>query len=175
MTFQFYVGPINYQVHWHCGFEPTGVTPFYFRFFEKQGNSIWKTVDIEILEPLFELPSPGDCTELYQNWRTWKTETGQMVVQFWDGNINEYGLTVRVESDFSSASIQCLKSCPQVSHLNFLITSALRWLTLHWAMSEGGFLIHSALLKENAGKTLMGVGSSGAGKSTWSRFFLPYS
>ena len=67
--------------------------------------------------------------------------------------------------------LRALGDFSQARFLPALIADATRWVAAHRAILEGGVLLHGAAVQTESGAVLIGMGPSGAGKTTFSRFF----
>lgn len=174
MNFTYYVGPIEIRVGWRRNLEPLMVDVPYLRFFKSGEVAPRIHLEIECLESRSELGQPrGELKELPESWRIWPEDFG-WCIQFWSGATRRYCLEAKLNSDFTKAQVFCLRDQPEERHLSFLIATLLKWMCVHVAAQNDGFLLHSAGIMTPQGKTLLASAPSGGGKTTISSFFLEH-
>lgn len=165
----FQAGPILYRGKWDR--EGTPERSDELRQYAPVGGSQHFVVDLNFLPPQKKLSEPRFELESPKNWRVWQ-EQEEFILQVWSGISEDWAIEARVKNDYSALSLCARADHPQKNHLEFLIATALRWVTAHKIAEKGGVLLHGALIhSKDTGGTFIATGPSGAGKSTISSFF----
>ena len=169
--FPLYCGPFEFDVHWLKKCEPEGINAGDFIYFKNEyTKSTAPIIKIEIYDEIKNLSiPPDDVFVLSKNWRVWKLNSVH-ILQVWSEVIEQFTIEAHIQNDFQSVQIYCLNLHPKKDYLPFLLSTILRWITSHIAILNGGFMLHGAAIMQTNKKVFLGVGSTGAGKTTLSRF-----
>lgn len=172
MSLVLHAGPIEFQITWVGRTEPRGFASPNLKFYHVPSGASPILVTVEVGEEVSELPLPPDsCLHLKNNWCLWLDDRGALQLQIWCGEIERFALHAEIRSDFMAVKVKCLQSHPRRKNLAFLLMSVTKWLSAHVAVAHGGFLLHAAAIRNQTGQVFLGIGASGAGKTTLAKFF----
>lgn len=173
MNTSLYAGPVAFAVEWASRYKPRKAEAPFLKCFYKKGDTPWINAQIRICDPIPSLSiAPDDAMTLAENWRIWKTGD-EYLFQVWNETYKAYVLETRFSAAFDRAEIRPISALRERANLPFVLATSIHWMMVHLLVRNNGFLLHGAALQEvNSQNVILGIGPSGAGKTTFSRFFL---